>query len=110
MAEGLCRIDADVVRIPQSGNPNLKALHMKWAQIRVNNPSAFFPSASERERCHFAHSYGIVYDGSEDVVTAVHYGSNLIWAVQSGTVHEAQFHLNKSRRFGIRMLQAFAEV
>lgn len=109
-AEGLGWIDADVVRIPQPPGSSLKVPHMGWADIRVKHPSALFPSASGGERFYFAHSYHMICDRSEDMVATINYGSDLTCAVRSGNVHGAQFHPEKSHRFGMRVLQAFAEV
>jgi glutamine amidotransferase len=106
---GLGLIEADVVRIPQPEGMALKVPHMGWGEITVANPSLLFPSEATGERFYFAHSYHMVCDRAADVTATVRYGSDLTCAVRSGRVQGAQFHPEKSHRFGMRVLKAFAE-
>lgn len=106
---GLGWIDADVVRIPQGEHSHLKVPHMGWAEIKVEQPTSIFPADASGERYYFAHSYHVVTDRFEDTVATIEYGQSLACAVRSGNVHGAQFHPEKSHRFGMRVLKAFAE-
>lgn len=106
---GLGFIGGDVVRIPQPEGEALKVPHMGWGEITVANSSDLFPLEATGERFYFAHSYHLVCDRPADVTATVHYGSELTCAVRSGRVHGAQFHPEKSHRFGMRVLKAFAE-
>lgn len=106
---GLGWIEADVVRIPQSGQSQLKVPHMGWSDIVVERPTAIFPTEASGERYYFAHSFHVVTDRPEDTVATIHYGQSLACAIRSGNVHGAQFHPEKSHRFGMRVLKAFAE-
>lgn len=104
---GLGWIEADAVRIPQPEGSDLKVPHIGWADIAVANPSPIFPVEATGERFYFAHSYHVVCDHPSDTVATIRYGSELACAVRSGNVHGAQFHPEKSHRFGMRVLKAF---
>jgi glutamine amidotransferase len=106
---GLGWIDADVVRIPRPEGSDLKVPHMGWSEIEVVNPSPIFPADASGERFYFAHTYHVVCDRPGDRVASIRYGGELACAVRSGNVHGAQFHPEKSHRFGMRVLKAFAE-
>lgn len=105
---GLGWVAADVVRIPQPAGAGLKVPHMGWNEIAVRNPSEIFPAESDGERFYFAHSFHVVCDRPADTVATIRYGEELTCAVRSGNVHGAQFHPEKSHRFGMRVLRAFA--
>ncbi len=106
---GLGWIEADVVRIPRPESSDLKVPHMGWSEISVVNPSPIFPPEATGERFYFAHTYHVVCDRPADRVATIHYGGELACAVRSGNVHGAQFHPEKSHRFGMRVLKSFAE-
>lgn len=105
---GLGWLAADVVRIPQPARSGLKVPHMGWSEISVVNPGPLFPAEASGERFYFAHSYHVVCDDPRDTAATIRYGEELACAVRSGNVHGAQFHPEKSHRFGMRVLQAFA--
>lgn len=106
---GLGWIAADARRIPAPAHSGLKVPHMGWGEIDVARPSQLFPATSTGERYYFAHSYHVICDHPEDTVATVEYGSSLACAIRSGNVHGAQFHPEKSHRFGMRVLKAFAD-
>lgn len=104
---GLGWIAADVVRI-RPAPASLKVPHMGWNEIAVRTPSEIFPAHATGERFYFAHSYHVVCDEPAETVATVRYGEDLTCAVRSDNVHGAQFHPEKSHRYGMRVLQAFA--
>lgn len=106
---GLGWIEADVRRIQPPVGSGLKVPHMGWSDITVEQPSAIFPMQATGERYYFAHSFHVVTDRAEDTVATIGYGQTLACAVRSGNVHGAQFHPEKSHKFGMRVLKAFAE-
>lgn len=108
-ARGLGWIDADAVRIKPSPQSGLKVPHMGWSEIDVVNASDLFPATASGERFYFAHSYHVVCDRADDVVATIDYSDGLTCAVRCRNVHGAQFHPEKSHRFGMRVLKAFAE-
>lgn len=105
---GLALIDADVVRIPASSQ--LKVPHMGWAEVDTTADSFLFPANTDRERFYFVHSFFMKCDQSDDCAGTILYGSRLCVAVSRGNIHGVQFHPEKSHRFGMRLLQSFADL
>lgn len=107
---GLGWIAGDVRRIDVAAAPHLKVPHIGWMETRPTRPSALFATATADERFYFDHSYHLVCDQSADVSAVIDYGGELCCAVQSGKVFGVQFHPEKSHRFGMRLLAAYAAV
>ena len=105
---GLGWVAADVRRISVAPNSGLKVPHIGWMETRRARPSILFADSSDDERFYFDHSYHLVCDRDDDASAMIDYGSPLCCAVESGNVFGVQFHPEKSHRFGMRLLTAFA--
>ena len=105
---GLGWVAADVRRITVAPGSGLKVPHIGWAEIRPRRASALFAGALPEERYYFDHGYHMVCDHEADATAVFDYGSALVCAVESGHVMGVQFHPEKSHRFGMRLLTAFA--
>jgi glutamine amidotransferase len=105
---GLGWIDADVVRIRPDANTGLKVPHIGWSEIEPTGTSPLFPRADSRERFYFVHSFHMVCDRAADVSARIEYGGELVCAVGRDNIHGAQFHPEKSHRFGMRLLRQYA--
>lgn len=105
---GLGWIDADVRRITVPAGSVLKVPHIGWMDIQPTRRSLLFDPALPTERFYFDHSYHMVCDRPEDVAAVIDYGSEMCCAVASGHITGVQFHPEKSHRFGMRLLRAFA--
>lgn len=107
---GLGWIAADVRHIEVSAAPELKVPHIGWTDIRPTRSSALFAAASFDERFYFDHSYHLVCDRSDDASAVIDYAGPVCCAVEAGNVFGVQFHPEKSHRFGMRLLNAFAAI
>lgn len=105
---GLGWIAADCRRIDPTGANGVRVPHMGWSEVTPARPSVLFPPEGGPERFYFAHSYALRCDDPADVAATIDYGERLTCAVSSGRIHGAQFHPEKSHRFGMRFLRAFA--
>jgi len=105
---GLGWIDADVRRI-RPAHESLKVPHIGWSDIEPTGASPLFERRTERERFYFVHSFHVVCDHDANVAATLDYGGPLVCAVVHGNVHGAQFHPEKSHRFGMRLLRSFAD-
>lgn len=93
---GLMEQNGDAVRIP----------HMGWNGIRVRRSSPLLDGVMETAEFYFVHSYYVAPPEDMVMATTVHgrefcsvYGRDGLWAVQ--------FHVEKSGRPGLRMLENF---
>jgi glutamine amidotransferase len=108
---GLGWIAADVRRIVLPEGSRLKVPHIGWSDVcPAGNASLFstVPAGGEPERFYFDHSYHVVCDDPADCAATIEYGHALCCAVQRGHIAGVQFHPEKSHRFGMRLLTAWA--
>jgi glutamine amidotransferase len=55
------------------------------------------------------HSYHLRCDDEADVALVAQYGGDVVAAAVRGNVAGTQFHPEKSHKFGLALLRAFAE-
>jgi glutamine amidotransferase len=106
--EGLGWVGADVRRIKIPAGSPLKVPHIGWTEVHPTRRSALFEPSTEAERFYFDHSYYVSCDDGRDVTALVDYGGEFCCALNVGNVSGVQFHPEKSHRYGMRLLRAFA--
>jgi glutamine amidotransferase len=89
---------------PESG---LKVPHMGWKVVRPATPSPLTAGA-DAWRFYFVHSYHVCVDDPADAVLLADHGVQFLAAIQRGNVYGVQFHPEKSHRFGMKLLENFA--
>jgi glutamine amidotransferase len=107
---GLGWIEAETLRIDQGSERSLKVPHMGWNEVIPAKTSALIAEFPPEARFYFAHSFYVVCKSAEDVLLRVSYGANTFAAAfQRGNLMGAQFHPEKSHRFGMTFLRNFVE-
>jgi glutamine amidotransferase len=107
---GLGWIDADTLRFkfgPE--NAHLKIPHMGWNTLEVRRPHPLVANLQTDSRFYFVHSYHIVCDNEIDIVAHTDYGYPLAAVIARDNVMGAQFHPEKSHKYGMQLLKNFAE-
>lgn len=105
---GLGWIRGKVVRFRLDGSDrSLHVPQMGWNTVRIVRPIALLADLGERPRFYFAHSYHLQCDDPADVVGVTTHGYEFPSVVQRGNVMGAQFHPEKSHRFGMKVLGNF---
>jgi len=105
---GLGWIPGRVVRFRLDGSDrSLHVPQMGWNTVRVVRPVALLADLGERPRFYFAHSYHLECDDPADVVGVTTHGYEFPSVVQRENVMGAQFHPEKSHRFGMKILGNF---
>ncbi|MHA3842293.1 imidazole glycerol phosphate synthase subunit HisH [Sphingomonas aestuarii] len=104
---GLGLIAADVRRI-QPSTENVKVPNMGWREIVPATSSWLAIRGDAVERFYFAHSYHMICDDPADIAATIDYDGPKTVVVAHGNVYGAQFHPEKSHRFGMRLLADFA--
>jgi glutamine amidotransferase len=108
---GLGWLKGRAVKFDLGDNPDrLRIPHMGWSEIELVRPGRLFPASLEGERFYFVHSYHVACADPADVVGTACHGARFTAAVERGLIMGAQFHPEKSHRFGMRVLKAFAEI
>lgn len=105
---GLGWISATTRRFPSK--PGLKVPHMGWNLVAPTRPSALTDDLPAESRFYFVHSYCVQADEPADAVLRAHYGIDFDAALSHGNIHGAQFHPEKSHRFGMKLLANFARM
>lgn len=105
---GLGLIPARARRFPRE--TGLKVPHMGWNLVEKTNPSSLTTSLSDDARFYFVHSYYVEVADQRDSILEARYGVRFDAAIQNGNIFGAQFHPEKSHRFGLAFLKAFADL
>ena len=107
---GLGWIDAETVRFRfESGNAHLKIPHMGWNTLDIQRHHPLVSDLGPESRFYFVHSYHIVCAEETDVVAYTDYGYPLAAVINKKNIMGAQFHPEKSHKFGMLLLKNFAE-
>ena len=107
---GLELLDAHSVRFTGDNRPGFRVPHMGWSELRYRRASPLFANFEDRARFYFVHSYHLVCADPVNVLATAEYGGEFTAIVQRGNVWGAQFHPEKSHRFGMRLLANFARL
>jgi glutamine amidotransferase len=107
---GLGWIGARTLRFDQRTDPGLKVPHMGWNEVSAVKHCALIAEIPQEPRFYFAHSFYVCCDTPEDVLLKVSYGSGTFAAAfQRDNLMGAQFHPEKSHRYGMWFLRNFVE-
>jgi glutamine amidotransferase len=107
---GLGWIDANTIKFDFAENPKLKVPHMGWNLVRTMHESPLINDLPEEPRFYFVHSYYVKANNPEDVLTTTHYGLDFHSIIQHQNIYGAQFHPEKSHKFGMKLLENFARL
>jgi glutamine amidotransferase len=105
---GLGWIQGQTRRLPADGG--LKVPHMGWNVATRTRTCPLTEGLEGEIRFYFVHSYFVRTDDPLDTVLQAHYGVDFAAAVQRDNIMGAQFHPEKSHRFGMQLLKNFAEL
>lgn len=107
-AEGLGLIPGAATRFPRG--TGFKVPHMGWNEVNVLRETPLTAQLQEDPRFYFVHSYFVTAKNREDVILTCEYGITFDAALNRGNIFGAQFHPEKSHKFGMAMLRGFAEL
>lgn len=105
---GLGWIAAETRRLPPQ--PGLKIPHMGWNLVRPTRPHPLTRDLTGESRFYFVHSYCVRVDDAQDSLLKATYGVEFDAAIAHGNIHGAQFHAEKSHRFGMTLFGNFARL
>ena len=107
---GLGWVPADTVRFrAERVAEKLLIPHMGWNDVAVEKPSALVDGLDAKSRYYFCHSYHVECDDPAHVLMTTSHGYTFTSSFQVGNLTGVQFHPEKSLRFGMRLLERFAE-
>lgn len=107
---GLGWIDAETVRFKFDNNQtHLKIPHMGWNTIIAKKQGPILKDIYKGARFYFVHSYHVVCNKDQDILATTHHGYDFTSIIQHDNIIGAQFHPEKSHKFGMKLLKNFAE-
>lgn len=107
---GLGWIPGETLRFRRETMPAaLRIPHMGWNTVSVRKSSPLFDGLTEEQRFYFLHTYHVVCDDAADVLTETDYGYRFVSSFSRGNIIGAQFHPEKSHRFGMEFFRRFVE-
>lgn len=105
---GLGWIDAQCHRLPTQAE--LKVPHMGWNTVVPMTESPLTENLPADARFYFVHSYYVKAQNPKDVILEAEHGIGFAAAIQSKNIFGAQFHPEKSHRYGMKLLENFARL
>lgn len=88
----------------------LKIPHMGWNLAQKINSNPLIESLPEESRFYFVHSYYVEVRNRENCIMQTEYGIPFDSLIAKGNIYGAQFHPEKSHKFGMQLLKNFAEI
>jgi len=86
---------------------DLAVPHIGWNGVNLKKESPVFNGVAAGERFYFVHSYHIVPEDADVVLTTTNYDYEFVSSVQKGNIIGTQFHPEKSGPAGIKLLENF---
>lgn len=103
--KGLGWVDAQTIKF-NFPDKSLKIPHMGWSYIDVKKENALIRK-EDKHRFYFVHSYYVKCNDANDVVASCNYGNEFTCMFNHGNIYGAQFHPEKSLKFGMELLNNF---
>lgn len=107
---GLGWIAAHTKKFRADGPEKLRVPHMGWNEATAVKPDPIVAGLQSHPRFYFVHSYHVVCDDPSNVIATTPYGIDFTSILRQDNVWGAQFHPEKSHRFGMQLLKNFAEL
>ncbi len=112
---GLGLLQGVVRRFP--AEPGLRVPHMGWNEVTLSGAATLFRARKDDAfgelmrplSYYFVHSYYVDPQDSADVAATSTHGVTFAAAVERGNVYGAQFHPEKSHKYGMLCLKNFSE-
>lgn len=107
---GLGWIPAKTTKFSFPKDSKLKVPHMGWNLVHEKNPSPLTSDLPPEPRFYFVHSYFVQAEDSGHVLATTIHGVEFNSIIQKENIYGAQFHPEKSHKFGMKLLENFARL
>lgn len=107
---GLGWIDAQVKRFEFVESVSRPIPHLGWNYVREERYCGLIKDQPDQPRFYFAHSFYVATDNPQLTVLSTDYGFRFASAIHSENIYGVQFHPEKSHKFGMKLMQNFAEL
>jgi glutamine amidotransferase len=107
---GLGWIDADTIKFNFAEDQKLKIPHMGWNLVKKSTQSPLTEGFDDQFRYYFIHSYYVRVADEKNSILKTDYGLEFDSAIQKDNIFGAQFHPEKSHKYGIHLLSNFVNI
>jgi imidazole glycerol-phosphate synthase subunit HisH len=107
--EGLKWIDADTKKFEFADN-DMKVPHMGWNFIQPQGSNLLLNDLDKNSKFYFVHSYYVQCKNENDVLATTQYGNSFHSITQNENIFGAQFHPEKSHKYGMQLLTNFSKI
>jgi glutamine amidotransferase len=87
-----------------------KVPHMGWNTINIAQNNKLTEGYSEEPRFYFVHSYFVKAEDPSNSLMKTTYGLEFDSAIVKDNIFGAQFHPEKSHKFGMKLFENFAKI
>lgn len=106
---GLDWIKADTIKFSFGSDSKLKIPHMGWNFVQKNNSSPLTDNLPDDSRFYFVHSYFVKCRNEENSLMKTIYDIEYDSVITNGSnIFGAQFHPEKSHKYGMQLFKNFA--
>jgi imidazole glycerol-phosphate synthase subunit HisH len=91
-------------------NSILKVPHMGWNTITITRESPLSKNLPDEPKFYFVHSYYVCLDDENNSMFKTNHGLTFDSAIQKDNIFGAQFHPEKSHKYGMKFLENFASI
>ncbi len=110
--QGLGWINAKTMSFKDRIDKKYRIPHMGWNIVNKSNESLLTDGFEEFEetRFYFVHSYFVKVEDEKNSILKTNYGLDFDSAIQKDNIYGAQFHPEKSHKFGMKLFENFARI
>jgi len=110
-SKGFGWISADTLSFKERIDRDLKVPHMGWNVVKKTRESKLTKDFEnfEEVRFYFVHSYFVKVKDEKNSILKTKYGIEFDSAIQNDNIFGAQFHPEKSHKFGMKLFENFAK-
>lgn len=108
--KGLGWIPAKTLAFKFDAAQKLKIPHMGWNIAYPAAKSKLTENFVDESRFYFVHSYHVKVENEKHSILKTNYGGVFDSGIEKENIYGAQFHPEKSHKFGMRFLESFAKI
>jgi imidazole glycerol-phosphate synthase subunit HisH len=94
----------------QFDDKKLKIPHMGWNYIYPKNVNGLTENLTDQSKFYFVHSYYVDCDDEKNVLAYTNYGLQFCSMINKDNIYGAQFHPEKSHRYGMQLFKNFSKL
>jgi imidazole glycerol-phosphate synthase subunit HisH len=107
---GLGWIEGKTVKFKKEKLGDLKIPHMGWTNVQIAKKTFLTEDLGDQPRFYFVHSYYVQPEHYLDKMLTAFYGYEFTAAINRENIYGAQFHPEKSHKYGMKILENFARL